>query len=79
MKNERENMITREEIRIGFTECITNKEKSEFCKFHMEQEQQLPGLYTDLTDDYGRKLFKFENLHKCWNSDNPKEYHLTKK
>ena len=49
-------MITREEIRTGFATLETNEQKAEFCRQHMEQEQELPELYENLVNKDGEKL-----------------------
>ena len=70
-------MITREEIRTGFATLETNEQKAEFCRQHMEQEQELPELYENLVDTMGRPLFKWEGLYKAWSSEDPKTYLMT--
>ena len=67
-------MITREEIRTGFATLETNEQKAEFCRQHMEQEQELPELYENLIDSEGRKLFNFKGLYEAWSSDSPRDY-----
>ena len=67
-------MITREEIRTGFATLETNEQKAEFCRQHMEQEQELPELYENLVDSMGRKLFNFKGLYETWSSDSPRDY-----
>ena len=67
-------MITREEIRTGFATLETNEQKAEFCRQHMEQEQELPELYENLIDSEGRKLFNFKGLYETWSSDSPRDY-----
>ena len=67
-------MITREEIRTGFATLETNEQKAEFCRQHMEQEQELPELYENLIDSEGRKLFNFKGLYEAWSSDSPVDY-----
>ena len=67
-------MITREEIRTGFAALETNEQKAEFCRQHMEQEQELPELYENLIDSEGRKLFNFKGLYETWSSDSPRDY-----
>ena len=70
-------MITREEIRTGFATLETNEQKAEFCRQHMEQEQELPELYENLVNKDGEKLFKWEGLYKAWSSEDPKTYLMT--
>ena len=70
-------MITREEIRTGFATLETNEQKAEFCRQHMEQEQELPELYENLVNKDGEKLFKWEGLYKAWNSEDPRSYLMT--
>ena len=67
-------MITREEIRTGFATLETNEQKAEFCRQHMEQEQELPELYENLVNKDGEKLFNFKGLYEAWSSDSPKDY-----
>ena len=67
-------MITREEIRTGFATLETNEQKAEFCRQHMEQEQELPELYENLVNKDGEKLFKWEGLYKAWSSDDPRSF-----
>ena len=67
-------MITREEIRTGFATLETNEQKAEFCRQHMEQEQELPELYENLIDSMGRKLFNFKGLYEAWSSESPKDH-----
>jgi len=70
-------MITREEIRTGFATLETNEQKAEFCRQHMEQEQELPELYENLVNKDGEKLFKWEGLYRAWSSEDPKTYLMT--
>ena len=72
-------MITREEIRADFAKCKTNEQKAEFCKFHMEQEREMPELYENLTNSYGEKLFNFQGLFNSWSSPSPIDYVTMKK
>jgi len=67
-------MITREEIRTGFATLETNEQKAEFCRQHMEQEQELPELYENLVNKDGEKLFNFKGLYETWSSDSPRDY-----
>ena len=67
-------MITRQEIRTGFAALETNEQKAEFCRQHMEQEQELPELYENLVNKDGEKLFNFKGLYEAWSSDSPKDY-----
>ena len=67
-------MITREEIRAGFEALETNEQKAEFCRQHMEQEQELPELYENLVNKDGEKLFNFKGLYETWSSDSPRDY-----
>ena len=67
-------MITREEIRTGFATLETNEQKAEFCRQHMEQEQELPELYENLVNKDGEKLFNFKGLYEAWSSSSPKDY-----
>ena len=70
-------MITREEIRTGFATLETNEQKAEFCRQHMEQEQELPELYENLVNKDGEKLFKWEGLYRAWSSEDPRTYLMT--
>ena len=70
-------MITREEIRTGFATLETNEQKAEFCRQHMEQEQELPELYENLVDSMGRPLYKWQGLYNAWSSEDPKTYLMT--
>ena len=70
-------MITREEIRTAFATLETNEQKAEFCREHMEQEQELPELYENLVNKDGEKLFKWKGLYKAWSSEDPKTYLMT--
>jgi len=72
-------MITREEIKIGFTECDTTEKKIEFLEFHIKQEKDIPELYENLIDYQGNKLFKFEGLLESWTSPSPIDYLSLKK
>ena len=67
-------MITRQEIRTGFATLETNEQKAEFCRQHMEQEQELPELYENLVNKDGEKLFNFKGLYEAWSSSSPKDY-----
>ena len=67
-------MITRQEIRTGFAALETNEQKAEFCRQHMEQEQELPELYENLVNKDGEKLFNFKGLYETWSSDSPRDY-----
>ena len=66
-------MITREEIRIGFAECDTKEKKIEFLEFHIEQEKDIPELYENLIDAFGKKLYNFAGLLQSWSSSSPKD------
>ena len=67
-------MITREEIRTGFATLETNEQKAEFCRQHMEQEQEMPELYENLVNSDDEKLFNFKGLYEAWSSSSPKDY-----
>ena len=67
-------MITREEIRTGFATLETNEDKAEFCRFHMNQEKEMPELYDNLVDSRGEPLYKWEGLYKTWSSDDPRSF-----
>ena len=67
-------MITRQEIRTGFAALETNEQKAEFCRQHMEQEQELPELYENLVNADGEKLFNFKGLYESYSSSSPKDY-----
>ena len=67
-------MITRQEIKTGFAALETNEQKAEFCRQHMQQEQELPELYENLVNADGEKLFNFKGLYESWSSDSPKDY-----
>jgi len=66
-------MITREEIRIGFAECNTKEKKIQFLEFHIEQEKDIPELYENLIDAFGKKLFNFIGLLQSWTSSSPRD------
>ena len=70
-------MITREEIRTGFATLETNEDKAEFCRFHMNQEKEMPELYDNLVDSRGEPLYKWEGLYKAWSSEDPKSFLVT--
>jgi len=70
-------MITREEIRTGFATLETNEDKAEFCRFHMNQEKEMPELYDNLVDSRGEPLYKWEGLYKAWSSEDPKSFLMT--
>jgi hypothetical protein len=67
-------MITRQEIRTGFAALETNEQKAEFCRQHMEQEQEMPELYENLVNADGEKLFNFKGLYESYSSSSPKDY-----
>jgi hypothetical protein len=67
-------MITREEIRKGFSDCKTKQQKADYCKFHMEQERDMPELYENLVNGDGEKLFNFQGLFNSWSSSSPIDY-----
>ena len=67
-------MITREEIRTGFATIETNEDKAEFCRFHMNQEKEMPELYDNLVNSRGEQLYKWEGLYKTWSSDDPRSF-----